>query len=234
MQHSIVCLLLVLLVGVVSFTAGITIEWTGKTDEQWDVSSNWQPRQVPSINDDVLILNSTQKSVYIWPWNTAFARSITLGDRSILYAEGTLTVTDKVSTTTTETSVYIYSGSGPSTFGDVDVGTFFVSSAGVVVTVKSLKTDWLSLNANSILYIGKAASTATTLWLTPNVTLNGTIPASLTTHIIYVETENAVLKSTKPLTTTTTKTKTNTNDIVMWEKAQEKKTDGHNSKTIPY
>lgn len=180
-MRSIIISLLVVLLGLISLSTSLTIQWNGVSGLDWADRYNWDPQQVPTINDDVLIVNDTD--VFIFSSSgPAYARSVTLSLSAHLAVFSPLT-TSRVISNSADSSVYLYT---TSTLGDVSIGTLYISSGGRVSTT-SLKTPWLSLSQNSILSIGRLANSATTLWLTPNATLNGTLPATFTTDSIYLQ-----------------------------------------------
>jgi len=73
------------------FAAGNTITWTGASNEDWNVAGNWDPAQVPSLGDMVVIPASTVAAVV---YNTASVTLDCSGEVSVesgeyLYLTGT-------------------------------------------------------------------------------------------------------------------------------------------------
>lgn len=119
-------------------TGCITIQWTGTTDTQWDVATNWSPQQVPDANNPVNILNeyddgSGPSAITNWPVLDADAGAgdltmesnarITL-DGNLLALNGDLTITSgaKIDASASGSNLYM-SGSSAQTIPDDLLGS---------------------------------------------------------------------------------------------------------------
>jgi len=71
------------------------IQWTGATDSQWDIASNWSPQEIPDANNDVIIPNTFNGNPIInYPIldADAGARDLTMGSNASIDLNGFLFV----------------------------------------------------------------------------------------------------------------------------------------------
>jgi len=174
-------LLLVIVLGVASFTTGRVVHWTGlanDSDENWHNPANWDIGDVPTSTDDVIISLKTRNDINLYDTApTAYARSITL-DTADIIASGTLIVYGPVVGNNASQLEML----ADCAFGDVKVDTLIVGDGGTV-NVTSVHANNVFL-LSSILNIGSSKSTSQNLAIN-NGGLFGNGATFTTTSLVF-------------------------------------------------
>jgi len=123
---SVLSICMLILIGIMSLSDlnGQTIQWQGFTDDDWDDPSNWVQNQVPTSNDDVLIIASPNSPVIS---GNASAKTIVLGAGAELQIDTLgelLVLPDQASAYGIENNGII------SVFGDLIIGSGLIGGGG--------------------------------------------------------------------------------------------------------
>jgi len=174
-------LLLVIVLGVASFSTGRVVHWTGlanNSDQNWHDPANWDIEAVPTSTDDVIISLKERYDIYLYDTAPiAYAHSLVLDTAEIIASGPLIVFGPVVGNNNSQVEVLAYCA-----FGDVKVDTFIVGDGGSA-NVTSLNTNNVFL-LSSVLNIGTSHSTTQNLAIV-NGGLFGTGATFQTTSLVF-------------------------------------------------
>jgi len=171
--------LLLVLLGVISHSAGRSIAWTGANETlEWNVPGNWDGFIIPTNQDDVSIKLTTKGEITISTGSPAAARSLTIVSVNLqIFLPFTVETINSVDSTIT----VFTTTENTAIFGEVSVSLFDVVS-GAAANVSTLQADDLYIFEGAVLNIAKSADVETLHFI------NGKLLGSLTTSVIITST----------------------------------------------
>ncbi len=119
-------LLLIFLLSVVSIKSQTTYTWTGATDDDFNIGTNWSPTGVPSLVNDLVVFNSGSN-------NCRFTGGVTIGGWTITNG---------------------YSGTIDCDAFDVTINGNFVMDGGTLIMTSDNSTGFVIANGGSFFHTG--------------------------------------------------------------------------------